>query len=124
MESGPTVGLPGMESLNDNQKHQLRAHELFLSRQIETLPATHIRGKCTVTLLNELETPDNYLNKDDVFFYSLVYDPQQKTLLADKGEIRIGDRFQAEITSLLSDGKIDSFFSFIIYNLLCDFLVS
>lgn len=95
-----------MESLDDGQKHHLRAHELFLSRQIETLPATHIRGKCTVTLLNELETPDNYLNKDDVFFYSLVYDPQQKTLLADKGEIRIGDRFQAEVTSLLADGKI------------------
>ena len=33
----------------------------------------------------------------DTFFYSLVYDPQQKTLLADKGEIRVGTRYQADI---------------------------
>jgi metastasis-associated protein MTA len=32
----------------------------------------------------------------DTFFYSLVYDPQQKTLLADRGEIRVGQRYQAE----------------------------
>lgn len=41
----------------------------------------------------------------DTFFYSLVYDPQQKTLLADKGEIRVGSRYQADITSLLKEGK-------------------
>ncbi len=33
----------------------------------------------------------------DCFFYSLVYDPQQKTLLADKGEIRVGSKFQAQV---------------------------
>ncbi|MPC60116.1 Metastasis-associated protein MTA1 [Portunus trituberculatus] len=43
----------------------------------------------------------------DTFFYSLVYDPQQKTLLADKGEIRVGSRFQADITSLLKEGESD-----------------
>ncbi len=32
--------------------------------QVETLPATHIRGKCTVTLLNETESLLSYLNKD------------------------------------------------------------
>ncbi|UYV75500.1 MTA1 [Cordylochernes scorpioides] len=37
----------------------------------------------------------------DTFFYSLVYDPQQKTILADKGEIRIGPRYQADIPPLL-----------------------
>lgn len=41
----------------------------------------------------------------DAFFYSLVYDPQQKTLLADKGEIRVGNKFQADITDLLKEGK-------------------
>lgn len=61
---GPTVGLLGMELLEPSQRHQLKHRELFLSRQIETLPATHIRGKCSVTLLNETETPDNYLSKD------------------------------------------------------------
>lgn len=40
----------------------------------------------------------------DAFFYSLVYDPQQKTLLADKGEIRVGNKFQADITDLLKEG--------------------
>lgn len=40
----------------------------------------------------------------DAFFYSLVYDPQQKTLLADKGEIRVGNKYQAEITDLLNEG--------------------
>lgn len=44
----------------------------------------------------------------DTFFYSLVYDPQQKTLLADKGEIRVGSKFQAEITALLKEGESPS----------------
>lgn len=37
----------------------------------------------------------------DTFFYSLVYDPAQKTLLADKGEIRVGSKYQADIPDLL-----------------------
>uniref|UniRef100_A0A0M3K847 BAH domain-containing protein n=1 Tax=Anisakis simplex TaxID=6269 RepID=A0A0M3K847_ANISI len=97
-------GLPtGSEKLTPKERHLLRhffafrQHELFLSRQVEALPATHIRGKCTVTLLSEVETPDSYLGKDDVFFYSLVYDPAAMTLLADKGEIRVGDKYQCEV---------------------------
>ncbi|XP_045592363.1 metastasis-associated protein MTA3 isoform X13 [Procambarus clarkii] len=104
---GSTIVTPSGETLSSNERHQLRHRELFLSRQIETLPATHIRGKCTVTLLNETELLLAYLNKDDTFFYSLVYDPQQKTLLADKGEIRVGSRYQADITSLLKEGEGD-----------------
>lgn len=38
------------------------------------------------------------------FYYSLVYDPQQKTLLADKGEIRVGSSYQCPITPLLKEG--------------------
>ncbi|XP_046711435.1 metastasis-associated protein MTA1 isoform X2 [Silurus meridionalis] len=93
--------------LPEKQKHQLRHRELFLSRQLESLPATHIRGKCCVTLLNETETLKSYLDREDAFFYSLVYDPQQKTLLADKGEIRVGNKYQAEITDLLNEGEED-----------------
>uniref|UniRef100_A0A0N7ZCL7 Metastasis-associated protein MTA3 n=1 Tax=Scylla olivacea TaxID=85551 RepID=A0A0N7ZCL7_SCYOL len=104
---GASIITPTGETLTPQERHQLRHRELFLSRQIETLPATHIRGKCTVTLLNETELLLAYLNKDDTFFYSLVYDPQQKTLLADKGEIRVGSRFQADITSLLKEGESD-----------------
>jgi metastasis-associated protein MTA len=36
----------------------------------------------------------------DAFFYSLVYDPTAKTLLADKGEIRIGEKYQATASSI------------------------
>jgi hypothetical protein len=50
--------------LSNKQKHQMKHRELFLSRQVETLPATHIRGKCSVTLLNEEESLLSYLNKD------------------------------------------------------------
>lgn len=42
----------------------------------------------------------------DAFFYSLVYDPTAKTLLADKGEIRIGDKYQASSVDLLSSDEI------------------
>ncbi|XP_008473622.1 metastasis-associated protein MTA1-like [Diaphorina citri] len=59
-------GHPGGTSkeLTNKQKHQLKQRELFLSRQVETLPATHIRGKCSVTLLNETESLLSYLNKE------------------------------------------------------------
>lgn len=40
----------------------------------------------------------------DAFFYCLVFDPSQKTLLADKGEIRVGSRYQTEVTNLLKEG--------------------
>lgn len=96
------------QHLNGKQRHQLKHRELFLSRQVETLPATHIRGKCSVTLLNETESLLSYLNKDDTFFYCLVFDPTHKTLLADKGEIRVGSRYQAEPPSLLKEDETDN----------------
>ncbi|CAB3248895.1 unnamed protein product [Arctia plantaginis] len=99
--------LPGTDGLAPKQRHQAKHRELFLSRHVETLPATHIRGKCTVTLLNETESLLSYLNKDDTFFYCLVFDPSQKTLLADKGEIRVGSRYQTEVTNLLKEGEED-----------------
>ena len=36
---------------------------IFINK-METLPATHIRGKCSVTLLNETESLTSYLNKE------------------------------------------------------------
>lgn len=39
----------------------------------------------------------------DSFFYSLVYDPSNQTLLADKGRIEIGNRHQAIIPDLLNE---------------------
>ena len=50
--------------MNVEEIHELRQRELFLSRVIETLPATQIRGKCAVVILNEVETCDMYLGKE------------------------------------------------------------
>lgn len=98
------AGLPqGATTLNSEHLHELRQKELFLSRVVETLPATQIRGKCSVVILNEVETCDMYIGKDDSFFYSLVYDPSNQTLLADKGRIELGNRHQAIIPDLLNE---------------------
>lgn len=60
------------EVLLPKQRHQMKHRELFLSRQVETLQATHIRGKCSVTLLNETESLLSYLNKDVSCYSSKV----------------------------------------------------
>ncbi|XP_011500934.1 PREDICTED: metastasis-associated protein MTA3 isoform X2 [Ceratosolen solmsi marchali] len=107
---GSIGGIGGVGDLSSKQRHQMKHRELFLSRQVETMPATHIRGKCCVTLLNETESLLSYLNKEDSFFYCLVFDPAQRTLLADKGEIRVGSRYQADniATTPLSTVERDS----------------
>lgn len=62
--SGPW-GLNYSENeLTSKQRHQLKHRELFLSRKVETVPATLIRGKCCVTLLNETESLLTYLNSE------------------------------------------------------------
>lgn len=83
--------------LSPKQRHQLKHRELFMSRQVETLSATLIRGKCSVTLLNEVEQPSAYVQRSDAFYYRLVYDPDAKTLLADRGEIRVGPKYQVSL---------------------------
>lgn len=97
------------DSVNEekSEKGQLKQREVFLSRQTENLPATLIRGKCSVTLLSEVENAQSYLGRDDAFFYALVYDPHAKTLVADRGEIRIGSNYQASVPSVLGEGKED-----------------
>ena len=80
-----------------SQTTQVKSNLLL---QVETLPATLIRGKCSVTLLSEVENSGSYCNRDDAFFYALVYDPAQKTLVADRGEIRIGTGYQVFEDSL------------------------
>lgn len=42
---------------------EFKHREVFLSRHIESLPTSCIRGKCTVRYLSEVETVDNYLNE-------------------------------------------------------------
>lgn len=87
----------GTDTLNDEQTHQLKHREVFLSRQLEIINANTIRGKCSVTLYSEVEYLLDYVREDDWFYYLLVYDPQQKTLLADRGEIGVGEEYQAVV---------------------------
>ncbi|KRZ73784.1 Metastasis-associated protein MTA2 [Trichinella papuae] len=84
----PIAAIAGQDVLSDEEKHMLVHRELFLTRQFETLPATHIRGKCT-----------------DAFYYSLIYDSQHKTVLADKGEIRVGPEFQADVPEKMDENN-------------------
>lgn len=63
--------------------------------------AGHFRV-CSVPCISCLSLCSSLLQ--DAFFYSLVYDPTQKTLLADKGEIRVGPRFQADVPEMLQEG--------------------
>ncbi len=85
------------------ERAEFKQREVFLTRQMETLPATLIRGKCSVTLLSEVETMQSYIGKEDTFFYALVYDNREKSLVADRGEIRIGSSYQATVTPLMDE---------------------
>lgn len=58
-----------------------------------------------------------------MFFYQLVYDPNQKSLNADRGEIRVGSKYQADVPTqpLNTDGNAEGlikknvFFLILIY---------
>ena len=42
-----------------------------------------------------------FVEQKDAFYYHLTYDPYQKSIVADKGEIRVGQRYQTEIPTKL-----------------------
>ncbi|TGZ52044.1 hypothetical protein CRM22_010703 [Opisthorchis felineus] len=108
-DGGPTKR--SRTAITELDKHRIKHRELFLSRQIECLPATHIRGKCSVTLYNDAEPLTNYLAREDTFYYKLIYDPALKTLQEDRGAMRIGSDHQSEIQSLLKGSETDPRFS-------------
>ncbi|VDD74361.1 unnamed protein product, partial [Mesocestoides corti] len=64
-------------------------------------------GKCTVALYNEVEPLTSYVEREDAFYYRLIYDPSTKRLLEDRGSMRIGSDFQSEIQPLLAKGEKD-----------------
>lgn len=97
----------GDNEMEDVLRHQLIHREVFLSRQYENINANTIRGKCLVTLYNEAEVLPKYLEKEDWFHYFLVYDPQQKTLVADRGEMGIGTAYQAQVPKTARKGLQD-----------------
>jgi len=79
---------------------QVNERELFLTKQTETISATQIRGKCSVSLLHKAESLFSYIKAEDTFFYTLVYDRTNESLFEDRGEIKIGSNYQAEVPSV------------------------
>lgn len=97
-----------MEQLSEKVRHQVKLREVYLSRQIETYPSNLIRGRCMVVQLSEVEQMSLYLQKDDTFFYTFVYDPSSKTLVPpERGDIRVGSRYQAEVPSKPLDDPVE-----------------
>jgi metastasis-associated protein MTA len=92
-------------SLDELKKHQLQHRELYMTRPSgqDLLPATQIRGKCDVILLGPTDDVDgDYLGKEHNYFYTLVYDQSQRTVVTDRGDIRSGPGYQVEIPEPLS----------------------
>ena len=52
-----------------------------------------------------METFTSYTSREDAFFYALVFDPHQKTLLADRGNIRIGSEYQAAVPAVTKEAR-------------------
>lgn len=102
----------GEDNVSEEQltKHRLSHREVYLTRVVEPLPASLIRGKCTVYLLAECEKKEGYLKEEDVYFYTHTWDLATNTLTREKeGNIRVGNSFQAEVPqspSIGSDGEI------------------
>ncbi|XP_037073066.1 metastasis-associated protein MTA2-like [Pollicipes pollicipes] len=94
----------GFGGRSSQPRHLVDQRELFPSRQVETLPASCIRGRCFVTLLTASEQAEQYLDREDSFFYTLLYDPVQRTLVADRGEVRLGERHQATVPAVGEPG--------------------
>uniref|UniRef100_G3N6V3 Metastasis associated 1 family, member 2 n=1 Tax=Gasterosteus aculeatus aculeatus TaxID=481459 RepID=G3N6V3_GASAC len=99
-----TQSSPRLPPFSDPCRRQSLSSTFWSINALFCLP----RGKCNVTLLNETDVLSGYLEKEDCFFYSLVFDPVQKTLLADQGEIRVGSKYQAEIPDKLAEGESDN----------------
>jgi len=91
--------------LTELEKHGILHREVYMSRTsgVDILPVTQIRGKCNVTLLSSIDDfVKDYLNQDSSHFYTLVYDQNQKTVVTDRGDIRVGKEYQAVIPPTLT----------------------
>ena len=90
-----------VSELNEQQRYNLKHRELYFSKVSDTIAATTIRSKCSVLLFNEeVERYADYIVKDDQFYYHLTYDPYARSIVNDKGEIKVGSRYQTEIPML------------------------
>ncbi|KAF6201481.1 hypothetical protein GE061_003872 [Apolygus lucorum] len=90
------------EELTGRQRELLAERELFNSNMLETVSASLIRGKCCVLKVSTVESAFSYLGKDDVFFYCFMYEPSDRTLMCDEGEIRVGSEYQCDVPPMLT----------------------
>jgi len=100
---------PDLEEL---EKHQLHHRELYMTRPsgVDLLPATQIRGKCEVLLLGPTDSlVGDYLGDCNNYFYTLVYDQSQRTVVTDRGDIRSGPGYQVDIPETLTDEQREQF---------------
>jgi metastasis-associated protein MTA len=56
----------------------------------------------------DVEKYQDYLTHDDSFYYHLTYDPYQRSIVADRGEIKVGMKYQAEIPLLLTPAQCET----------------
>lgn len=90
---------------NLDDLNRLKHHELFYSKYIESnVSVDCFRGKLNLNLfIPDVNSPSDFLDEaSDNFFYQIAYDPNLKLLSADKIEIRVGPKFQADIPDLIS----------------------
>jgi metastasis-associated protein MTA len=89
--------------LNEQQKYQLKHREIFYSKYTEQIQVSTIRGKCIVNKYSsDLDTYLNYLINEDLFYYQYTYEPTQKKIeYADRENIRVGAKYQAEIPQFM-----------------------
>jgi hypothetical protein len=95
----------------DVDLNRLKHHELFYSKYIESNVSVQcFRGKLNLSLfIPDVNSPSDFLDEaNDNFFYQIAYDPNLKLLSADKIEIRVGSKFQAEIPPLISSSLLSS----------------
>ena len=56
----------------------LKTRELFVSEVSESYPVSVLRGKCTV--MHCQDNVDKFVPNDDLFFYVLSYNPENRRL--------------------------------------------
>eukprot|EP00095_Tigriopus_kingsejongensis_P001568 maker-scaffold907_size82601-snap-gene-0.22 protein:Tk01568 transcript:maker-scaffold907_size82601-snap-gene-0.22-mRNA-1 annotation:"arginine-glutamic acid dipeptide repeats protein" len=74
-----------------------RTRELFISEMTDIYPASVLRGKCVVHHCMDLKALKEFQPEDDVFFYTLSYNPETRRLASTQGEIRVGASHQAKL---------------------------
>ena len=50
--------------------------------------------------MHKAESLFSYIKAEDTFFYTLVYDRTNESLFEDRGEIKIGSNYQAEVPNV------------------------